>query len=192
MSISIGIDEAGLGPIAGPIVAGVVALAGDLRIKGVMDSKKMTERSREALVDEIMSAALFWKTLVISHEVVDRLGPHEAWKLAIVGLAQAAHKEFPKTEIILDGNKLVGLDYVRPIVKADDKIPSVSAASVLAKYTQCCWMDDYHVLYPLYGFDRHRGYGTVQHLKQLMEHGPCPIHRKTFRPVKRASLVRRG
>lgn len=192
MGVSIGIDEAGLGPLAGPIVGSVVAFPGDLRIDGVMDSKKMTAKQREALVDEIMDKALYWRTLTAMPSVIDNKGPHGAWEMVIVGLAKGARAVFPKSTIILDGNKLVGLPYVKPVVKADDKVPSVSAASVLAKYTQCCWMDDYHLEYPQYSFDRHRGYGTKLHLQKLEEHGPCPIHRMTFKPVKRASLVQCG
>lgn len=181
----IGMDEAGIGPLAGPMTAAVVVLHPQCKLAGVRDSKKMTDESRERLVDLIYDEALFYKVAVRSQEEIDRNGLSKCWLSMMSDLARAAHVCYPG-EIIVDGNRLVtGLSYVTPIVKADDKILAVSAASVLAKYTQCLWMDDYHDLYPVYEFDKHRGYGTAVHLKRLEEHGPCPIHRKSFKPIKR-------
>jgi len=186
MNISIGIDEAGLGPLAGPAVVGVVALPEDADLRGVTDSKKMSAEQREAAVDRIWNAALFYRVILSTAPTIDCHGLSYVWQHMIREVAMAAHALYPDSEIILDGNRLVGLPYVRPVVKADSKVRSVAAASVLAKYAQCCWMDDYHLEYPQYGFDRHHGYGTALHLEMLKEHGPCPIHRMSFAPVKRA------
>jgi ribonuclease HII len=191
MTVSIGIDEAGLGPIAGPVIASVVVLPDGLDLRGVTDSKKMKAEQREDAVERIWEAALFHRVVVSTAPTIDQHGPSYVWHHMIRELAEEAHALFPDDEVILDGNRLVGLNYVRPVVKADSKIRSVAAASVLAKYTQCCWMDDYHLAYPQYGFDRHHGYGTASHLERLKEYGPCPIHRKTFAPVKRAIQSRK-
>lgn len=186
MNVSIGIDEAGLGPIAGPAVFSVVVLPSDVSFRGkVRDSKKLNEPQREELVDDIWSAALFYKTLVIEPHTIDDRGVSAIWTDAVRMLAEMAHERFPSEQVVLDGNRLVGLDYVLPIVKADDKFLSVSAASILSKYTQCCWMDDYHVEYPDYRFDQHRGYATQLHIRKLEEFGPCPAHRKSTGPVKK-------
>jgi ribonuclease HII len=186
--ILIGIDEAGMGTLAGPLTAAVVVIEASLIPVGVRDSKKLKEEQREELAAQIMDAADYFKVIAVEPADIDKDGLSASWMHAVKGVALAARiMRMPeKEEIILDGNRLVGLPYVRPVVKADDKFPAVSAASILAKYTQCCWMDDYHLEYPGYGFDRHRGYGTVDHMKALKELGPCPIHRKSFKPVKKA------
>lgn len=184
--ILIGIDEAGMGTLAGPMTAAVVIIEEDSVPKGVRDSKKLGEEQREELAAQIMDAAIYFKVVVRTPEDIDSRGLSACWEDAVRELALSARvMDMPsKTEMILDGNRVVGLPYVRPIVKADEKYPAVSAASILAKYTQCCWMDDYHLEYPGYGFDRHRGYGTVEHKEKLKELGPCPAHRKSYRPVK--------
>lgn len=183
--ILVGIDEAGMGTLAGPLTVGVVVIAEENIPPGVRDSKKMREEQREEVAALIMEAADFYKVLPVESDAIDRLGLSSAWLMAVRAAAVATRSMFEGCGIILDGNRLVGLPYVTPVVKADDKYPAVSAASILAKYTQCCWMDDYHEEYPEYGFKNHRGYGTVVHLQKLEELGPCPIHRKSFRPVRR-------
>lgn len=190
--ILIGIDEAGMGTLAGPVVASVVAILEVLVPAGVRDSKKMTDDGREECAALIMEQSFAYKTAIREPHLVDEFGLSACWRGAIVELAifidvvRKLHG-FPEAEIILDGNRLIpGHPYVKPVVKADDTYPAVSAASILAKYTQCCWMEDYHLEYPRYGFDRHRGYGTAEHLKRLKEMGPCPIHRKSVKPVKEA------
>ena len=184
MDVVIGIDEAGMGTLAGPATAAVVVFHSDMKIDKCRDSKTLSEAQREELAAKIMDTALFYQTQAIPPSLVDRDGLSACWETMIYDLAVAAHREFD-AKIILDGNRLVGLPYVEPVVKADRDYVAVSAASILAKYVQCCWMDDYHLEYPKYGFDRHRGYGTVAHLRALEELGPCPIHRKTFKPIKR-------
>ena len=182
----VGIDEAGMGTLAGPLTAAVVVIEDSKIPVGVRDSKKLKEEKREELAALIMEAAEFFKVVAVRPEEIDRDGLSTSWLWAVQMVAVEARlmRAPEKDEFILDGNRFVGLPYVRPIVKADDKFPAVSAASILAKYTQCCWMDDYHLEFPAYGFDRHRGYGTVSHRRKLKELGPCPIHRKSFRPVK--------
>lgn len=192
--ILIGIDEAGMGTLAGPLTAAIVVIEASRVPAGVRDSKKLKEEKREELAALIMDAAEFYKVIAVSPEEIDRDGLSWSWQVAVRTVARAAYLWHPPEalwrepgeEFILDGNRLVGLSYVRPVVKADDKYPAVSAASILAKYTQCCWMDDYHIQFPGYGFDQNRGYGTANHLQKLKELGPCPIHRKSFKPVKEA------
>lgn len=186
MPILIGLDEAGLGPWAGPLTAAVVVLPDDVNLKGVRDSKKMSEEQRENAVDLIHEQALHYEAFAMEPEMVDRFGAGPAWKHIMRGLAQRARKKFPDARIIVDGNRLItGIGNQQPIPKADDKFTCVAAASILAKYAQCLWMDDYHSMYPQYGFDRHRGYGTPQHKQALERYGPCPIHRKSYKPIKR-------
>jgi len=183
-TILAGIDEAGMGTLAGPLVAAVVVIEASRVPMGVRDSKKLSNDQREELAALIMAEAEFYNVVAVGPAVVDRAGLSPGWLRAVREVALQAHRMYDG-EIILDGNRLVDLSYVRPVVKADDKYPAVSAASILAKYTQCCWMDDYHLKFPAYGFDQHHGYGTVNHMKVLKEVGPCPAHRKSFGPVKK-------
>lgn len=184
--ILVGIDEAGMGTLAGPLTAAVVVIEESVVPPGVRDSKKIGEEQREELAALIMEAADYYKVVAVDPEEVDTRGLSECWRRAVREVAVAARIMIGSDcAIILDGNRLVGLPYVQPVVKADAKYPAVSAASILAKYKQCCCMDDYHLEYPGYGFDRHRGYGTANHMKRLEELGPCPIHRKSFKPVRK-------
>jgi len=184
--ILIGIDEAGMGCIAGPLTAAIVVIRSDLIPVGVRDSKKLRDEKREELAASIMDVAEYYEVQAISPEVIDRDGLSWCWLGAIRHLAMTTHimRAPEEVEYILDGNRLVNLSYVRPVVKADATYPAVSAASILAKNAQCGWMDDYHAMYPGYGFNVHHGYGTVTHLQKLKELGPCPIHRKSFKPVQ--------
>ena len=186
--ILIGIDEAGMGTLAGPMTAAVVVIEEDHVPAGVRDSKKLGEEQREELAALIMDEALFYRVVVRTPEEIDERGLSACWESAVRELIASISviKLSKRHEAILDGNRTVGVAHVRPVVKADDKFPAVSAASILAKYTQCCWMDDYHLEYPGYGFDRHRGYGTSVHKRRLEELGPCPAHRKSYKPVKEA------
>lgn len=188
--ILIGIDEAGMGTLAGPVTAAVVVIDEDDVPPGVRDSKAMGDEQREELAAKIMDAAFAFKTGFRTPDLIDRSGISACW----VGLMQelACYGDMVNSlslcgaEIIVDGNRFIpGYPKVRPIVKADATHPAVSAASILAKYVQCCWMDDYHKEYPRYGFNHHRGYGTQEHMFTLKEFGPCPIHRKSYKPVKR-------
>jgi ribonuclease HII len=179
----IGIDEAGMGPIAGPMVIALVALPDGAVLPGVRDSKKLTDNQRENLIDLIVDTALYWDYVIFSSEQIDNRGLGQCWKAGMVALAQKARKSF-SDEMILDGNKFIGLPYVRPVIKADDTVLAVSAASILAKFAQSDAMDDYHKRYPQYGFNKHRGYLTAEHQKSLQRYGPCLIHRVSTKPVK--------
>ena len=187
--ILVGIDEAGMGTLAGPMTASVIVIRESQVPTGVRDSKKLSEERREELAALIMDAAEYYKTAVMDPRRIDEDGLSICWWEATRALAKTAYHEYvgeiDDFEIIIDGNRLIGLTYVRPVVKADVTHPAVAAASILAKYTQCCYMDDYHLEYPKYGFDHHRGYPTVTHKQALKELGPCPIHRKSFKPIKR-------
>lgn len=190
MQVSIGIDEAGLGPIAGPVVVSVVAIPEGADMRGVTDSKKIRPEKREFLVSKIHDEAVYYRTILSMAPTIDRHGPSHIWTEMVRELAVEAHALYPDAEIILDGNRVVGLPYVRPEVKADSRFRSVAAASILSKVRQCRWMDRYHLEYPQYGFDQHRGYCTKFHLERLEAHGPCPVHRMTFGPVKKAAKLR--
>ena len=177
-----GVDEAGRGPLAGPVVAAAVILDERHAIKGLADSKKLSARRREALFDEIRAKALCCSVAQASVEEIDELNILQATLLAmrraVMGL------RLPPKLVLVDGNRLPVLDIrAEAIVKGDDKVPAISAASILAKVTRDRWCLEYHQQFPQYGFDQHKGYGTADHLAALRLHGPCPQHRRTFRPV---------
>lgn len=177
-----GVDEAGRGPLAGPVVAAAVILDDRHAINGLADSKKLSARRREALFDEIRAKALCCSIAQASVEEIDELNILQATLLAmrraVMGL------RLPPKLVLVDGNRLPVLDIrAEAIVKGDDKVPAISAASILAKVTRDRWCLEYHQQFPQYGFDQHKGYGTADHLAALRLHGPCPQHRRTFRPV---------
>lgn len=177
-----GVDEAGRGPLAGPVVAAAVILDDRYAIQGLADSKKLSARRREALFDEIRAKALCCSVAQASVEEIDELNILQATLLAmrraVMGL------RLPPKLVLVDGNRLPVLEMrAEAIVKGDDKVPAISAASILAKVTRDRWCLEYHQQFPQYGFDQHKGYGTADHLAALRLHGPCPQHRRTFRPV---------
>jgi len=185
----IGIDEAGMGTLAGPMTAAVVVIDSEKVPPGVRDSKALGDESREELAAKIMDVADYYKVVTRTADKIDEVGISKCWLESIRELAFAARLMcLPEKPImILDGNRLVGLSYVKPVVKADATHLSVGAASILAKYTQCCWMDDYHLEYPSYGFNRHRGYPTPEHAAAIRAHGAVRgLHRvKHVRTVAR-------
>jgi ribonuclease HII len=177
-----GVDEAGRGPLAGPVVAAAVILDDRHAIKGLADSKKLSARRREALFDEIRAKALCCSIAQASVEEIDELNILQATLLAmrraVMGL------RLPPKLVLVDGNRLPVLEMrAEAIVKGDAKVPAISAASILAKVSRDRWCLEYHQQFPQYGFDQHKGYGTADHLAALRLHGPCPQHRRTFRPV---------
>jgi ribonuclease HII len=177
-----GVDEAGRGPLAGPVVAAAVILDDRHPIQGLADSKKLSQRRREALFDEIRAKALCCSIAQASVEEIDQFNILQATLLAmrraVMGL------RLPPKLVLVDGNRLPVLDMrAEAIVKGDAKVPAISAASILAKVSRDRWCLDYHQQFPQYGFDQHKGYGTADHLAALRLHGPCPQHRRTFRPV---------
>jgi ribonuclease HII len=177
-----GVDEAGRGPLAGPVVAAAVILDERRPIQGLADSKKLSPRRREALFDEIRAKALCCSIAQASVEEIDELNILQATLLAMRRAVRGLR--LPPKLVLVDGNRLPVLDMrAEAIVKGDDKVPAISAASILAKVTRDRWCLEYHQQFPQYGFDQHKGYGTADHLAALRLHGPCPQHRRTFRPV---------
>jgi ribonuclease HII len=177
-----GVDEAGRGPLAGPVVAAAVILDDDQPIKGLADSKTLTELRREKLFDEIRAKALCFAIAEASVEEIDRLNILQATLLAMQ--RAVAGLRLKPAKVLVDGNRLPVLDMLaEAIVKGDSKVQAISAASILAKVHRdrgCAQLD---AAYPNYGFATHKGYGTIAHMQALQTFGPCAAHRKTFRPV---------
>lgn len=178
-----GVDEAGRGPLAGPVVTAAVILPEGMDLTGIDDSKKLDPAKREALALRIRAEAI-WSIAEADVEQIDRQNilwaTMSAMELAVTKLAQRP------TEVWVDGNRvppgLAGIG--RAIVDGDALHACIGAASILAKCHRDALMREYHELYPEYGFDRHFGYATPEHLAALAEHGPCPIHRRSFAPVR--------
>ena len=180
-----GVDEAGRGPLAGPVVAAAVILD-DLRpIKGLADSKKLTARTRERLYDEIRAHALCCSVAEATVEEIDRLNILQATMLAMQRAVQGLRLK--PTKVLVDGNRLPVLDVLsEAIVQGDAKVPAISAASILAKVHRDRWCQSIDAQYPEYGFAGHKGYGTATHLQALQTLGVTPWHRRSFSPVAQA------
>lgn len=174
-----GIDEAGRGPLAGPVVAGAVILPKDCEILFLNDSKKLSEKKRETLFDEIREKTVAWSVGIVGPDVIDEINilqaTYEAMRKAIAGLSV-------QPDILL--NDAVTIPNVEinqiPIIKGDAKSVSIAAASILAKVTRDHMMMEYDTLFPEYGFAKHKGYGTAAHISVIKKIGPCPIHRRSF------------
>lgn len=180
-----GVDEAGRGPLAGPVVAAAVILDDHKPIKGLADSKKLSALRREKLFDEIRAKALCCSVALATVEEIDRLNILQATMLAMQRAVKGLRLKPAK--VLVDGNRLPVLDVVaEAIVSGDALVQAISAASILAKVTRDRMLDELHAQHPLYGFDRHKGYGTAQHLAALREFGPLPEHRRSFAPVAQA------
>jgi len=177
-----GIDEAGRGPLAGPVVASAVILPEDISLPGVRDSKKMSERAREEAFSLIESKAIGFSLAVVSSQEIDKVNILQATRKA---MKEAALTLDPQPDyLLIDGISPVDTPiHQRCIVKGDDLSLSISAASVLAKVYRDRIMCQYHILYPHYGFSSNKGYGTPSHIKALTRFGPCHIHRLTFKGV---------
>lgn len=174
-----GIDEAGRGPLAGPVCAAAVILPPDCRIEGLNDSKKLTDKRRRELYDVIVENAVAYGITFASHQEIDEINILQATFLA---MERAMQTLSPQPQLaLIDGNRAkdFGLP-VRTIVKGDSLSASIAAASILAKVTRDRLMEEYDAQYPQYGFAVHKGYGTKRHYEALREFGPSPIHRKTF------------
>ena len=183
-----GVDEAGRGPLAGPVVAAAVILDHPSRIRGLADSKTLTALQRERLHDQIRERALCCAIGVASVEEIDQVNILQATMLAmrraVMGLRLKPGK------VLVDGNRLPTLDVLaEAIVRGDSLVKSISAASILAKVYRDRLCSDLDRQYPHYGFARHKGYGTAQHLAALREHGACEHHRRSFAPVARVHLA---
>jgi len=177
-----GVDEAGRGPLAGPVVAAAVILDEKNPIAYLADSKTLTARRRDFLFDEIRAKALCFSIAEASVEEIDRLNILQATLLAMRRAVQGLR--LPPKLVLVDGNRLPVLEMrAEAIVKGDSKVAAISAASILAKVSRDRWCAQYHLEFPQYGFATHKGYPTASHLAALRSHGPCPEHRKTFGPV---------
>ncbi len=181
-----GIDEAGRGPLAGPVVAAAVILDRKKKIKGIRDSKKVPEAEREELYELIMSSSRVGVGIVGADEI-DRINILNATKKAMCN-AVADLGEVPEL-LLIDALSLPNIKTEQmSIIKGDAKSASIAAASIIAKVTRDRIMMEYHQTYPCYGFDNHKGYATKKHLESIAKHGPCPIHRRSFAPVMSLTL----
>jgi len=179
-----GVDEAGRGPIAGPVFAAAVVLDPDAPIGGLKDSKLITEKRREALAQAIRARARAWHVAWASIEEIDRLNILQATLLAMQRAVEGLG--FLPEETLVDGNRCPRLACrVRAIVGGDRLHPAISAASILAKTARDAEMRRLHKRFPRYGFDQHKGYATREHLDNLERYGACEIHRRSFEPVWR-------
>ncbi|MEA2047954.1 MAG: ribonuclease HII [Campylobacterota bacterium] len=169
-----GIDEAGRGPLAGSLVMAGVVLTGE--VEGLMDSKKLSEKKREMFHSLIVQNSLY-HIVSFSAQEVDELGISKCLHQGLLGI----QKHLQGCDYLFDGNSSFGVENIATMVKADDKVAEVSAASILAKVTRDREMVQMATVYPKYGFEKHKGYGTKAHLEALVKHGRCAIHRKSFR-----------
>ena len=177
-----GVDEAGRGPLAGPVMAAAVILDEQYPIRFLADSKTLTPKRRDMLFDEIRAKALCFSVAQASVQEIDELNILQATLLAMRRAVQGLR--LPPKLVLVDGNRLPLLDIrAEAIVKGDSKVAAISAASILAKVSRDRWCARYHQEFPQYGFDAHKGYPTAAHLAALRAHGPCPEHRKSFGPV---------
>lgn len=172
-----GVDEAGRGPLAGPVVIASVIMPLDNIIDGVNDSKKLSAKKREKLYDEIISKAIDWQVAIISHEVIDEINILNATKQ---GMLQCIEGLKNVDCALIDAVKLETPVRTLSIVHGDALSYSIAAASIIAKVTRDRLMLDYDKHYPQYNFAKHKGYGTAEHIRLLKEYGPCEIHRRTF------------
>jgi len=178
-----GVDEAGRGPLAGDVYAAAVILPQGLVIDGINDSKKLSEKKREQLYDIICDSAVAYCIASVSAREIDEINILEATFLAmqkaVSGLAVAP--DF----VLIDGNRIKGIDIPHStVVKGDSLSASIAAASILAKVSRDRYMAEQAALYPQYRFETHKAYGTKEHMALIAEHGPSPIHRRTFKGVK--------
>ena len=175
-----GIDEAGRGPLAGPVVVGAVIMPKDSFIEGVNDSKKISEKKREKIYDQILDEAIAYSIGVIDRDTIDEINILNATKLG-VKKAVSTLKQRPEVIMVdaLTGIDTDGIPYIS-VVKGDAKNYSIAAASIIAKVTRDRMMKEWDEVYPDYGFAKHKGYGTAEHIRIIKEKGPCLIHRKSF------------
>ena len=181
-----GVDEAGRGPLVGPVVAAAVILDPLRPIHGLADSKKLTASRREKLCADICANALCYSIASATVEEIDAINILQATMLAMQRAVEGLR--VVPVKVLVDGNRIPSLPIAaQAIVKGDALVPAISAASILAKVYRDRWCSSYHLEYPQYGFDSHKGYGTVRHLAALREYGACPQHRKSFAPVAKVA-----
>ena len=174
-----GVDEAGRGPLAGPVYAAAVILPPDLYIPGINDSKKLSEKKREELFDIICEKAIAYYIAAVDEKVIDEINILNATHLAMNTALK--HIAVQPDFALIDGNRANNTPVpYETVVKGDSKSISIASASILAKVSRDRFITEQDNLYPEYGFKKHKGYGTAEHIAALKEFGPCPIHRKTF------------
>lgn len=175
-----GIDEAGRGPLAGPVVVAGVIMPKDSMIEGVNDSKKVSEKKRELLYDKIIEEAISYSVAIIGQDVIDDINILNATKSGVTSVVEGL--DVKPDLIIIDALEHIntkGIPY-KSIIKGDAKCYSIAAASILAKVTRDRIMREWDEVYPQYGFKQHKGYGTKMHMEAIREYGLCPIHRRSF------------
>jgi ribonuclease HII len=177
------VDESGRGPLAGPVVAAAVVLRPDFRHPDLNDSKLLTPRTREKLAAILEEESLDYATAVVSERIIERVNIRQAslsaMRRAVIGLSS------PPQHLLVDAFSIPGVAFPQwPIVKGDRLSASIAAASIMAKITRDRLMEDYHQRYTKYNFRKNKGYGTEEHRRAIRLHGPCAIHRRTFRGVK--------
>lgn len=179
-----GIDEAGRGPLAGPVSVGAVVMKPDSKLEWVNDSKKVTEKRREILYDRIIEDSLAWSVQLIDQKEIDEINILEATKKGLhLALEDIINQLKQKPEIILvDALREIDTFNIpyQSIIKGDATCYAISCASILAKVTRDRVMKEWDEIYPMYGFEKNKGYGTAAHIQAIKEFGPCPLHRKTF------------
>ena len=175
-----GIDEAGRGPLAGPVVVAGVIMPQDSKIEGVNDSKKVSEKKRELLYDKIIDEAISYSVAIIDQNIIDEINILQATKRGVTEVVKGL--DIRPNLIIIDALTHIDTDGVPydSIIKGDSKCYSIAAASIIAKVTRDRIMREWDKVYPQYGFAQHKGYGTAKHIAAIKEYGLCPLHRKTF------------
>jgi len=183
MNLQCGCDETGRGSAIGEIYVCAVILDPMKPIDGLRDSKKLTPKRREELAAEIKKSAIAWSLAKASLEEIETLNVHNANLLAMKRAVESLSVKPDK--VWVDGTHVPDIDIqAEAVIKGDDKIAAISAASIIAKVERDQAMGEYHELYPQYGINKHKGYLTRQHMDALREYGPCPLHRKTYAPIK--------
>lgn len=182
-----GVDEAGRGPLAGPVAIGACILPKDCFLEKLNDSKKLSEKQRDILYDQITACAIAWKVIFVSEEEIDTKNIYQA---TVDGMYRAIEELSVRPDgVLIDAVPLPKLTHPNEsLIKGDAKSASIAAASILAKVSRDRLMMQYDQEYPMYGFAKHKGYGTAEHVAAIQKYGACPIHRKTFEPI--ASLLR--
>ena len=174
-----GVDEAGRGPLAGPVYAAAVILPEDARLDGINDSKKISEKKREELYEKITEIAISYSVFSVDEKEIDEINILNATHKAMNGAVK--NLDAPADYVIIDGNSIKGMEVLHEtVVKGDAKSISIAAASILAKVSRDRYITQMAKEYPEYGFDKHKGYGTKAHTDAILKYGVSPIHRKTF------------
>ena len=189
MKLVAGVDEAGRGPLAGPVVAAAVILPHDFPKAGLKDSKKLSLKEREYFFALIKAKAVSVGIGIVSAKEIDQINIFQA-SLKAMAIA-VSNLSYQPQKIFVDGRHIIPNLAIpqEAVIKGDNLHPCIMCASIVAKVTRDCLMEKLHLEYPQYGFNQHKGYGTKRHLRALQKHGPSPVHRKSFAPVKELSLL---